>query len=98
MSFTLPYLLEEPYADLGSQVGFIYGAMSFLSLVFGWFFLPELKNRSLEEIETMFEAKVPLRKFGQWESGADDIGAAISKIERLESKEILKAHVSPVED
>ena len=86
--------MDAPYANLGSQVGFIYGAMSFLSLVFGWSFLPELKNRSLEEIENMFEANVPLRKFGQWKSGEDDVGVVISRIERLEREDFLKAQVS----
>ena len=68
--------------------------MSFLSLVFGWFFLPELKNRSLEEIDNMFEAKVPLRKFGQWESGVDDIGGAITRLERGRKDDVLKSQVS----
>ncbi|KAL9106850.1 MAG: hypothetical protein Q9227_008183 [Pyrenula ochraceoflavens] len=97
VSFTVPYLLDAPYAALGSKVGFIYGGMSFLSLVFGWLFLPELKNRSLEEIETMFEAKVPLRKFGAWEAGADDVGAAITRIEKLDEKAISKVQVSQEE-
>ena len=68
--------------------------MSFLSLVFGWFFLPELKNRSLEEIDTLFEAKIPLRKFGQWESGADDVGAAITRLERGGKEDVLKGQLS----
>lgn len=86
VSFTLPYLLFKPYADLGSQVGFMYvpsifnwligltyqkkhryGGIAFLSIVFGYFCIPELKNRSLEEIEKMFEANIPLRKFGEYE-------------------------------
>ena len=31
--------------------------------VFVWFFLPETKDRTLEEIHEMFEAKLPARKF-----------------------------------
>jgi hypothetical protein len=31
--------------------------------VFVWFFLPETRDRTLEEIHEMFEAKVPARKF-----------------------------------
>lgn len=48
-----------------------YGAIAFLSIIFGYFCIPELKNRSLEEIEKMFEANIPLRKFAEYESGSD---------------------------
>ena len=59
--------------------------MCFLSLIWGFFFLPELKNRSLEELEELFAAKVPLRKFGQYQSSPDGVGAAVSRLERLDS-------------
>jgi hypothetical protein len=59
--------------------------MCFLALVWGFFFLPELKNRSLEELEELFAAKVPLRKFGQYQSRPDGVGAAVSRLERLDS-------------
>lgn len=32
-------------------------------LVFTFFFLPETRDRTLEEIHEMFEAKLPARKF-----------------------------------
>lgn len=83
VSFTLPYLLDDPYANLQSQVGFIYGAICFLALIWGFFFLPELKNRSLEELEELFAAKIPLRKFSKYQ--ASGIGAAVSRLERLEN-------------
>lgn len=42
--------------------------MSFLALIFGYFCIPELKGRSLEQVEKMFETGVPLRKIGQFQS------------------------------
>ena len=32
-------------------------------VIFVWFFLPETKDRTLEEVHEMFEAKEPARKF-----------------------------------
>jgi hypothetical protein len=61
----------------------ITGSVSFLSIIFGYLCVPELRNRSLEEVETMFASNVPLRKFGSYES-VDGVGAAISRIERLD--------------
>ncbi|KAK3192265.1 hypothetical protein K4F52_001478 [Lecanicillium sp. MT-2017a] len=60
--FTLPYLLK----DLGSKVGFIYGSVSVLGVIWAWFYLPETLGRSLEELEEMWRAKVPPRKFRSW--------------------------------
>lgn len=83
VAFTLPYLLET--AGLESKVGFIYGSMCFLAFVCGYLFVPELKGRSLEEVEVMFLNKdLSLRKFGQYQTDEDGIGAAISKLERLD--------------
>lgn len=63
MSFSLPYLLNAPYANLGSKVGFIFGSMAFLSLVFAFWCVPEVKGRSLEEVDRLFESGIPLRHF-----------------------------------
>ncbi|OLN87617.1 putative glucose transporter rco-3-like protein 2 [Colletotrichum chlorophyti] len=64
-SFTLPYLLQEP-ANLGSRVGLIYGSISAVGLVWGWFCMPEMSRKSLEEIDEMFAAGVPAWKSRHW--------------------------------
>lgn len=85
VSFTFPYLLET--AGLQSQVGFIYGSICFLALIWGYFYLPELKGRSLEELEEMFAAKLPLRKFKNYQTNEDGIGAAVSRLERMDGEQ-----------
>lgn len=64
-SFTIPYLLNAPYAALGAKVGFIYGAINVLMVVAAYFFIPEMKGRSLEEVDELFATGVPLRGFGK---------------------------------
>ncbi|GKZ53135.1 hypothetical protein AnigIFM49718_005716 [Aspergillus niger] len=68
VSYSLPYLLKAPYADLQSKVGFIYGSLAALGVVCGYFFLPELTGRSLEELEEMWQRRIPARKFADWDS------------------------------
>ncbi|KAF4336084.1 hexose transporter 2 [Fusarium beomiforme] len=63
-SFTLPYLLSKPYAALGAKVGFIYGSFCIAMVVLAYFFIPELKGRSLEEVDQLFAGGQPLRKLG----------------------------------
>lgn len=67
-SFTIPYLINERYANLGAKVGFIYGAINVIMVVLTFFFIPELKGRTLEEVDQLFASGVPLRKFGSVET------------------------------
>jgi hypothetical protein len=50
-------------AEIGGRVSFIYGAFSVLSFLFAWFFVPEVRQCSLEQIDEMFLDKVPTRAF-----------------------------------
>ncbi|KIW52225.1 hypothetical protein PV05_07884 [Exophiala xenobiotica] len=67
-SFTLPYLLKAPYAALGAKVGFLYGSICCAMVVLAYLFVPELKGRSLEEVDQLFASGVSLRKFGKVET------------------------------
>jgi hypothetical protein len=82
-SFSTPYLLNAPYANLHSKVGFIFGSMAVLSLAFAYFCVPEMKGRSLEEINQMFQDGVPIRKFGSYDASAA-LAAAAESGEKLE--------------
>lgn len=64
-SFTVPYLINAEYANLGGKLGYIYGAINVLMVVGVFFFIPELKNRSLEEVDQLFASGAPLRKFSK---------------------------------
>ncbi|KAJ5110083.1 hypothetical protein N7532_002728 [Penicillium argentinense] len=50
-------------ADIGGRVALIYGALSIVAFVFAWFFVPEMKQRTLEQIDEMFQDEVPTRAF-----------------------------------
>lgn len=82
VSFSVPYLVFADEAGLGSKVGFIFGAIAALSLVFTYFCVPECKGKSLEQIDWLFSKKVPLRKFAQ----ADVSGMLNDGALRLEDK------------
>ena len=58
----MPYMLYEP-GNLGAQVGFIFGSVAVLALVFAFFFVPDCTGRTLEEIDKLFESGTPLRHF-----------------------------------
>lgn len=48
LGIKLTAIVQNPeYAGLGGKIGFIWMAFSIISGVYVWFFLPELKGRSL---------------------------------------------------
>ncbi|KAF4981677.1 hypothetical protein FZEAL_2564 [Fusarium zealandicum] len=63
VAFSIPYLIDETHAGLGSKVGFIFGATAFMATLFSLFFIPECGGRTLEEIDQLFIQGVPIRKF-----------------------------------
>ncbi len=81
VSFSLPYLLYAPYANLESKVGFIYGTLSFLGILWAYFYLPDTSKRSLEELEELWQAGVPAYKFSSYKSHSG-IGMRVSQLER----------------
>uniref|UniRef100_A0A8H7KAI1 Major facilitator superfamily (MFS) profile domain-containing protein n=1 Tax=Bionectria ochroleuca TaxID=29856 RepID=A0A8H7KAI1_BIOOC len=94
-TFTLPYLLRAPYANLGSRVGFIYGCTSTLFVVLLFFFVPEMTGKSLEEIDEMFESRIPAwRSRGFKATGA---AASVTEIEAHGRTSIDSAKVRGIE-
>lgn len=51
---------------------FFWGALYFLTTVWGFFRLPETKDRTFEEMDIMFQRGVPSRKFGSYDLTAND--------------------------
>lgn len=63
VSLTVPYLIDDKYAGLQSKVGYIYGSLAAISLIFAFLCVPETKGESLETIGRMFMDRVPVRQF-----------------------------------
>jgi hypothetical protein len=63
--------------------------------VWVYFYLPEIKNRTLEEIDEMFEARLPARKFrkyvctGRHVSGVEDTKRNSSEKDGTIRKEVI---------
>ncbi|KAJ5736660.1 uncharacterized protein N7483_001785 [Penicillium malachiteum] len=63
VAFTLPYLLDDGYANLHSKVGFIFGSLAVCACVFTYFCVPDCQGKSLEDVDRLFHEGVPIRKF-----------------------------------
>lgn len=78
---SVPINFVNPYvqSSLDGSVTFIYGAFSVLAVVWVWFMVPETKNRSLEELDEMFQADVKTRQFKKYTCSG--LGAHITQLE-----------------
>ena len=76
-SFVLPYLFNPDQLDLGGKLGFIFGGLSVLCLVYLWFYQPETAGRTYEELDEMFVNRVKARKFRTYKTDAQAMGQAI---------------------
>lgn len=62
-SMSISYLINKENADLGAKAGLVFcGCLTTLGAV-AFFMVPETKNRTFEELDYLFEAKVAPRKF-----------------------------------
>ncbi|CAK7200719.1 hypothetical protein SEUCBS139899_003418 [Sporothrix eucalyptigena] len=59
VSFCVPYILN----DIEANIGWVFGGIAFFCGVATYFWVPETKDRSLEELDELFQARTPARKF-----------------------------------
>ncbi|KAF2246430.1 maltose permease [Trematosphaeria pertusa] len=66
MTVAIPYLINPDEANLRGKLGFFFGGLSLPCLIWCWFRVPEMKGRTYEELDIMFERNVPTREFGRY--------------------------------
>ena len=90
VSFTAPYLTGATYANLGGKVGYIYGSLTVLFTALTWWYVPEMKGRSLEELDVLYRDKVASRDFPKTVVPPEEVGlvhtedkAPVVSVERI---------------
>jgi MFS transporter, SP family, general alpha glucoside:H+ symporter len=61
----LPYLFNSDEANLGGNIGWIFFGMGLIMFVLVFFYVPETKGRSFDELDRMFERRIPARAFAK---------------------------------
>ena len=58
-----PYLQDAEYGNMGASIGFLWAGFTFVSILFVYFFVPEMKGLSLEQIDYLFDRRTPTLHF-----------------------------------
>ncbi|RFU23972.1 hypothetical protein B7463_g12368, partial [Scytalidium lignicola] len=66
INIVVPYLVNPDEAHLNGKVGFIFGGMSLMATLWAFFYIPELKGRTFDEIDYMYAHGVKPRKMGSY--------------------------------
>jgi hypothetical protein len=72
-TFTAPYFINPANLNWGGKYGYIWFGSTFLVVAFIWFLVPEVQGRSLEEIEEMFDKRLPAKAFPKYVSENQEI-------------------------
>ncbi|EHK18647.1 uncharacterized protein TRIVIDRAFT_69846 [Trichoderma virens Gv29-8] len=62
-TIAMPYMLNSDQANWGGKAGFLFGGISFFCAIWCHFRLPESQGRTFEELDILFQRRVPLREF-----------------------------------
>ncbi|KAI0415127.1 sugar porter family MFS transporter [Xylaria grammica] len=63
MTVAIPYMINPDEANLQGKLGYYFGGLGALCLIWSYFRVPETKGRTYEELDVLFDRKVPTREF-----------------------------------
>ncbi|KZO96270.1 maltose permease [Calocera viscosa TUFC12733] len=61
-----PYLINPNEANLQGKVGWLFGGLGVIFTVWSFFGVPETGGRTIDELDILFEKKVPIRQFSTY--------------------------------
>jgi hypothetical protein len=62
-TFTVAYIYNVVAGNLGIRAGFVYGGGSLLFLVVSYILVPDLRGFAIEEVDWLYDNRVPVWKF-----------------------------------
>ncbi|KAL2820840.1 general substrate transporter [Aspergillus cavernicola] len=63
---SIPYAISQDQGDWKGKLGFLFSGIAVLCGVWCFFFLPETKDRTFEELDVLFEERVGSRAFEKY--------------------------------
>ena len=67
MTVAIPYLINPDQVNARGKIGFFFGGLAGLSLIWAYFRIPETKGRTYEELDIMFAKNVRTKDFKKYQ-------------------------------
>lgn len=87
-----PYMVDENEGDLKVKVFFVWGSALFLCLLFAYFFIPETKGLTLEQVDKMLEESTPATS-AKWKPH-DTFAHEMGMVDKIEPSVSLEEHTT----
>ncbi|KAJ3534814.1 hypothetical protein NM208_g7002 [Fusarium decemcellulare] len=81
-SFVAPYMFNPGYGNLKAKIGFVFGAFMLIWAFLAFFFVPETRMRTYEELDELFMNHTPTREFKTYVTVAERRAAEAFETER----------------
>ncbi|KAF2640986.1 MFS general substrate transporter [Massarina eburnea CBS 473.64] len=75
----LPYMYNPDAGDLRGKVAFVYAATCIIGAAVSWVVVPEMKGRSVAEVDRMFELGVKARGFKGWKGVVNERSGGVNE-------------------
>lgn len=66
MTVAIPYMINPDQANMQGKLGFFFGGLAALCLVWSYLRVPETSGRTYEELDILFERKIGARQFQEY--------------------------------
>ncbi|KAJ5658329.1 general substrate transporter [Penicillium longicatenatum] len=80
-SFVSPYIFNPDYGNLKAKIGFVFGAFMLGYIALAYFFVPETRMRTYEELDELFMNSVPTLQFRGYVTVAERRAAEAYNVE-----------------
>ena len=67
MTIAIPYLINKDQANARGKIGFFFGGLAAISLVWAYFRIPETRGRTYEELDIMFAKGLRTKEFKKYQ-------------------------------
>ncbi|KAJ4297351.1 hypothetical protein N0V88_004269 [Collariella sp. IMI 366227] len=89
-SYCSPYFINPEALNWGPKYFYVWAGSNFILAIFVFFWMPETRGRSLEQIDELFDKKVPARRFKRYvtdlqQTDTDDYMAEKPEVEKVET-------------
>ena len=64
-SFCVPYMFNADQGNLGGKIGLVFCGFCMIGFVLSWIEIPETKNVTYVQLDSLFQQLTPTRAFGK---------------------------------
>lgn len=90
LNLILPYIYNPDSGNLKAKTGFLFAAFCLIGAAVTFYDVPEMKGRSVLELDAMFHLGLKTREFRSWRGSSEEIEVAVREVEGDEAMAVLR--------